>query len=584
MYFIIILIIIICINIPSTHAGGDISVDVSIFNLNNDYPSDEETTPLFYDDAEKDKDSSNANDTNVSIFDLYNQENIKAAYGRDLTPGKYTKEDLAYYTAANAEKPHKVKGIVCFGDSLTAGTGGYGINYPQVLSDYINEEIMSETETYENVVNMGFSGEDAVTIPVRAGSIRMLITKDFTIPADNSRVEIEFKTASEKKIIPLHSCKVKINGIPGTINSDNATKAHMEKNIYYFKRNVNCSSYEESDKTEVAVEAGTQVIFDSADNYKKYIPVIFMGQNGGFNSPQELIAMQRSIIDYYDCNDKFIIVGLHTGTKFERSSLEAAMVEEYGDHYINLREYMSTDALYSTSITPTAEDLNAMLEGRTPPSLLFDSVHFKEIGYEIIGKLIYDRMKKLGYFDEYFVKKGKKLSSDIEKSYTIATGKISTIRLDISKLISNSVINELSEENINTNDGKVIFINDEDYEKEHENDDSTADNLGLNLPENQLSLYNNNTKETYDAYSNDALTSTNLDILADENSEFESSEIQISDSENLKLEIDGKAKIKLVDYEKDFLAVHIFTDTKEKSEIKLIKDDKIISKYRLVSK
>lgn len=40
--------------------------------------------------------------------------------------------------------------------------------------------------------------------------------------------------------------------------------------------------------------------------------------------------------------DRYIIVGLHTLTATERAGLESAMIAEYRDKYINLREYMSS--------------------------------------------------------------------------------------------------------------------------------------------------------------------------------------------------------------------------------------------------
>ncbi len=36
----------------------------------------------------------------------------------------------------------------------------------------------------------------------------------------------------------------------------------------------------------------------------------------------------------------------------------------------------------------------------TPQSLLSDTVHFNQCGYELIGHLLFERMDKLGYFDE----------------------------------------------------------------------------------------------------------------------------------------------------------------------------------------
>lgn len=49
---------------------------------------------------------------------------------------------------------------------------------------------------------------------------------------------------------------------------------------------------------------------------------------------------------------------------------------------------------------PTEEDGEMMEMGSTPSSLLSDQVHFNASGYKLIGKQMYQRMEKLGYFDE----------------------------------------------------------------------------------------------------------------------------------------------------------------------------------------
>ena len=77
-----------------------------------------------------------------------------------------------------------------------------------------------------------------------------------------------------------------------------------------------------------------------------------------------------------------------------------AMEAEYGEHYINLREYMATKALSDAEIEPTADDERAMQQGSTPPSLLSDPVHFNAEGYTLIGDLIFEKMLELGFFDD----------------------------------------------------------------------------------------------------------------------------------------------------------------------------------------
>jgi lysophospholipase L1-like esterase len=136
-----------------------------------------------------------------------------------------------------------------------------------------------------------------------------------------------------------------------------------------------------------------------------YIPIIFIGQNGGYDDINDLIAQQRAIISHQKMSElnqgKFIIVGLHTGTEDSRRELEAAMQAEYGDQYINLRDYMATSGLKDAGIEPTEEDKEMMADGMTPASLMnSDKLHFNEAGYKLIGNLIYERMDELGYFDQ----------------------------------------------------------------------------------------------------------------------------------------------------------------------------------------
>lgn len=135
--------------------------------------------------------------------------------------------------------------------------------------------------------------------------------------------------------------------------------------------------------------------------------VVFIGENGGYTDSADLIRQQKAIIGHQVANrDRFIIVGSHTGTAQERAESEAAMEAEYGSHYINLREYMSSRGIsdgkeiLGAKISATKRDKQMMGQGMTPESLLSDTVHFNRYGYGLIGHLIYGRMEELGYFEE----------------------------------------------------------------------------------------------------------------------------------------------------------------------------------------
>ena len=93
-------------------------------------------------------------------------------------------------------------GIVCWGDSLTAGSSG-GVSYPSTLQKYINVYLCGSYDlrySLENadsiarlnkddykisipVVNMGAGQEDAATILGRSGVVPYVVSSDFVIPA-----------------------------------------------------------------------------------------------------------------------------------------------------------------------------------------------------------------------------------------------------------------------------------------------------------------------------------------------------------------------------------------------------------------
>lgn len=174
-----------------------------------------------------------------------------------------------------------------------------------------------------------------------------------------------------------------------------------EKNrTYYFTRREAGESVE--------VPTGTEIETYGATHYLTYLPVIYIGTNGGYDNPEDLIKQQRAIINHYEENgESFIVVGIHIGTAEERAELEEAMTQEYGDKYINLREYMCTcgiddaNEVLDAGIETTEQDKEMIEEGKTPASLMKeDELHFTAYGYELIGNLIYKRMNQLEYFDE----------------------------------------------------------------------------------------------------------------------------------------------------------------------------------------
>ena len=307
-------------------------------------------------------------------------------------------------------------GIVCWGDSLTAGAGGDGVTYPKVIQTLIQENICDPYDPGEDinrkyayllddadykveipVVNMGVGGETSITIVGRNGAIPYVVKDALTIPGDTTPVEIHFTSKEGQHVAPLRQLHSGVNpviigGVEGTLSIQQESWMSKEYS-YYFTRTAPGESK--------VILPGTEIVTAASSQYLDHITVIFIGTNLGYTDIPDLIRQQRAIIDHQTANqDRFIIVGLHTETSESRRELEEAMQEEYGDNYINLREYMATQAMKDAKLTPTAQDLAMMEEGATPASLLSDEIHFNATGYELIGKLLYNKMVELGYFEE----------------------------------------------------------------------------------------------------------------------------------------------------------------------------------------
>ena len=299
----------------------------------------------------------------------------------------YAEEQNLLQTYTNTTIPE----IVCIGDSLTAGTGGEGVSYPSYM-----EELLWEDSLYIPVRNLGVGGENTVTIAGRMSALPFKVS-GFTLPADTTPVEISFLAEKNKSIAPLRQGEAGLNpcriaGVEGRISIEQEDPKSAEY-TYYFTRT-------ESGE-EVAVEEGTTVETNAKDAYKDGIFIVFMGENGGFDSIEDLVAQQKAILSLQEKNKgKYIVVGITSGTAAERAELEAAMRAEYGERYVNLREYLSSDGVYDAGIEPTESDLAQMAEGKIPDCLLSDDVHFTKKGYTVIAKKLYAYMMELGYFDE----------------------------------------------------------------------------------------------------------------------------------------------------------------------------------------
>ena len=285
-----------------------------------------------------------------------------------------------------------IPGIACWGDSLTFGAGGDGVTYPEILSQNIGENIARIP-----VYNLGVGGESSKQIAARAGVEKIILAQDFEMPEETVPTEIQLVLEDGTPLNILRQGnagveEVSLMGVKGilTIEQKSITDADYK---YYFTR----SKKGESRK----IAKGKELVPSGAYDYNSDISIVFMGTNGEWTSPEDLIDQYRKMIDHhYEKNkERYLVLGLTTGTKEDRTELENKMEEAFGKRYVNLREYLSTYDLEKIGISPTLEDKEAMDVGEVPPSLKSDKVHMNKIGYQLIAEKVYERMMELSYFN-----------------------------------------------------------------------------------------------------------------------------------------------------------------------------------------
>lgn len=184
-----------------------------------------------------------------------------------------------------------------------------------------------------DIYNMGVSGENTLTIGARYGAIPMYLNEAITLPADQSKVHIEsgiFSTYNNKNIFPLLQGNGGIN--PCRINGIEC-ELSIENNMYQLKKIDTIST-----QTQIAPNS---IIETYLSKQTKGVVTIFIGQNGEYNSPLDFLQQIDMFVDHKQ-DDNFIIITSHGNGDAE--TIEP-ILEKYGNHVINLKDYMVNYAL-----------------------------------------------------------------------------------------------------------------------------------------------------------------------------------------------------------------------------------------------
>ena len=96
-------------------------------------------------------------------------------------------------------------------------------------------------------------------------------------------------------------------------------------------------------------------------------------------------------------HDRYVILGLSSGTNSTREADDNQMLAHYGNKFFPTRKLLVDYGLTINGLTATAQDETDIAAGTVPTQLRSDSVHMNDYGYIAIGKMLADKIRSLGY-------------------------------------------------------------------------------------------------------------------------------------------------------------------------------------------
>lgn len=318
--------------------------------------------------------------------DSVSYSTVSAAYGNsaDVT--------IAYLSGDT------VPTISCWGDSTTS-TGTDGLAWPARLQTKVGEGLL--------VKNMAISGEGTKSTSCRQGGNQAKVTTAFTIPAAVEEVAISIEGADGNAFGWDNPLSVGANYNPVTIAGVEGSIIAEASDIRFVRMTAGSA---------VEVAAGTDIISaNSLERKNDVVQVIYLGTNAGWDDdPETLLAQVQSMIDYYG-GSNYIIMAQTGGYRLRTEETRAITFEyeemaaaAFGEHWLNLREYLIANSLSENGLTATERDTERMAVGQIPWSILMgsntasgtDDVHYNTYGLQSVCNAVYAKGVELGYWTQ----------------------------------------------------------------------------------------------------------------------------------------------------------------------------------------
>ncbi|MET3517795.1 lysophospholipase L1-like esterase [Pseudacidovorax sp. 1753] len=298
-------------------------------------------------------------------------------------------------TWSNVERPI-VSGpnIICWGDSLTAGAGGGGTNYPGVL-----QALLTTAGFNVAVRNGGVGGESSVTIAARTGANPfLLLPQGGAIPAAAEPVRVDLQKINGQTPVPLlqgtgtpgSSFVGSLAGVPGLMQLVQPNGPNIiwdPANYYVFTRSTAGAV--------VTCNRPAPYRTDFSEARRGDIVCGWIGQNGPSNARaiQDALAIERHLSAL---KIRTIWISKPGGTSAADPD-DAEWAATFGRRHIAIRPYLVAYGLADAGLAPTSQDTADMAAGAVPSSLRVDGVHLNAAGYAVVAQQVFQRILELGY-------------------------------------------------------------------------------------------------------------------------------------------------------------------------------------------
>lgn len=296
----------------------------------------------------------------------------------------------------NAIAPSETNKISCWGDSLTyshntsveSSTHQGNVTYPARLAQLTGLE----------TANIGMPGANSMDISGLQGGMPIYV-RPFTLKADKSSTQVTLIDAnSESNYIGL------LHWMPnnGWVNPVFNMGLYWEINsipvqLVYSGGSMVARSV---NTLESDVVFNRPVKITPVHDYaKKQIQIFWIGTNDAPSTQDKAERLSRiieNVVRFYGGN-RYMVVGM-TVKNYANAS-NPILAQQFGNHYVDVKDYMINYGLADNGLTPTSQDSEDITNGTVPTALRSDSVHFNDYGYTAVANCIYQHGKMLGYWD-----------------------------------------------------------------------------------------------------------------------------------------------------------------------------------------